>query len=55
LAAAVSGPGLLLSIAGWLITALMDSFRAPFWFDLLKRLMNVRGAGAKPAPLPASP
>jgi hypothetical protein len=29
---------------GWLITALAISLGAPFWFDLLSKLMRVRGA-----------
>ena len=34
---------------GWLITALAVSLGAPFWFDALKLLVNVRAAGPKPA------
>jgi hypothetical protein len=37
------------SIAGWLITAMSALFGAPFWFDALQRLVNVRGTGQKPA------
>ena len=37
-----------LSIVGWLLTASAALFGAPFWFDLLQRLANVRGAGNKP-------
>lgn len=37
-----------LSIVGWLVTASAALFGAPFWFDLLQRLVNLRGAGAKP-------
>ncbi|WP_367850195.1 hypothetical protein [Rhodoferax sp. WC2427] len=38
-------------IVGWLITAFMVSFGAPFWFDLLSKLLGQRGAtGPKPAP-----
>lgn len=33
---------------GYLITALAISFGAPFWFDLLGKLMQLRGAGKKP-------
>jgi len=33
---------------GWLITALAISLGAPFWFDLLKKVSNIRGTGAKP-------
>jgi hypothetical protein len=43
-----------LKIIGWLITALAVSMGAPFWFDLLSRLINVRGSGPKPASAAAS-
>jgi len=33
---------------GWLITALAISLGAPFWFDLLSKLIQIRGAGTKP-------
>jgi hypothetical protein len=33
---------------GFLITALMLSLGAPFWFDLLQKLVALRGAGVKP-------
>jgi hypothetical protein len=39
----------LVTIAGWIITALSALFGAPFWFDLLQRLVNLRGTGSKPA------
>ncbi len=32
------------SFIGWLITALAISLGAPFWFDMLSKLMRVRGA-----------
>jgi hypothetical protein len=32
-------------ILGWLITALAISMGAPFWFDILKRIVNIKGAG----------
>lgn len=35
-------------ILGWLITALAITLGAPFWFDVLQRFVNIRGAGAKP-------
>jgi hypothetical protein len=43
-----------LKIIGWLITALAVAMGAPFWFDLLSRLINVRGSGPKPATSAAS-
>lgn len=40
--------GVVLKLVGLLITAGALSFGAPFWFDLLNRFANLRGAGAKP-------
>lgn len=34
-----------LRILGWLVTALAISMGAPFWFDILKRVVNIKGAG----------
>jgi hypothetical protein len=39
---------------GWLITAFAVSFGAPFWFDLLQNLVNLRNAGQKPQKSDAS-
>lgn len=36
------------SILGCFITALAISLGAPFWFDLLNRLVKIRGTGTKP-------
>ena len=38
----------LLKAIGWLITALAVSLGGPFWFELLNRLVDMRGAGKKP-------
>jgi hypothetical protein len=38
----------LVTLAGWLITAGCISMGAPFWFNLLMQLVNVRRAGIKP-------
>lgn len=35
-------------LLGFLLTAIAVSLGAPFWFDLLKKLVNVRSSGAKP-------
>ena len=35
-------------IFGWLLTALAGSFGAPFWFDLLKRVANLRASEPNP-------
>ena len=32
----------LLTVLGWLITAFGVSFGAPFWFDLLNKMMVIR-------------
>jgi hypothetical protein len=37
-----------LHLFGWFLTATAVSIGAPFWFDLLKLLMVVRGSGKKP-------
>lgn len=37
-----------LQFLGLVMTALMLSLGAPFWFDLLKKLVAIRGAGVKP-------
>lgn len=36
------------TLAGWLITILAISLGAPFWFDALGKLSNLRAAGGKP-------
>jgi hypothetical protein len=36
------------ALFGWLATALMAGFGAPFWFDLLGKLVNLRSVGLKP-------
>jgi hypothetical protein len=40
---------LALKLIGILITALAARQGAPFWFDILKRVVNLRGTGANPA------
>lgn len=35
------------TLFGWVITALAISLGAPFWFDLLSKLIKVRGTGTK--------
>ena len=39
---------LLSKLAGWTITALAIFLGAPFWFDLLSKIVNLRGSGGKP-------
>jgi hypothetical protein len=36
------------SIVGWFVTASASLFGAPFWFDVLKMLVRLRGTGTKP-------
>jgi len=38
----------LLKIAGWFVMALSITLGAPFWFDLLKMLVNIRSSGGVP-------
>jgi hypothetical protein len=40
----------LLKILGWLIAVAGLAVGAPFWFDLLGRLVNMRATGPKPEP-----
>lgn len=45
------------NFVGWVLTAIAVSLGAPFWFDLLNKLVNLRIAGLKPekaTPVPAS-
>ena len=37
-----------MKLAGLLVTAGALSLGAPFWFDLLNKLVNLRAAGKKP-------
>lgn len=41
---AISG----IQFAGWLVTASATLYGAPFWFDLLQKLVRLRGTGNKP-------
>lgn len=40
--------GIFLKIVGILLTGAAVSLGAPFWFDLLNKLVNLRASGAKP-------
>lgn len=40
--------GSVQKIIGWLLTGFIVSFGAPFWFDILKRFVNVRNEGIRP-------
>jgi len=37
-----------ISILGWLISIIAVYLGAPFWFDVLNKFTNIRGAGVKP-------
>jgi hypothetical protein len=41
-----------LQVAGWLVTATTTLFGAPFWFDLMQRVVRMRATGAKPEEVP---
>jgi len=43
-----------ISILGWLITAIAVSLGAPFWYDTLNKLVDLRSAGKKPTTATAS-
>ncbi|MEM9848714.1 MAG: hypothetical protein AAF847_12540 [Bacteroidota bacterium] len=38
----------LLKFGGWIVTSFGIMLGAPFWFDLLRKLVNIRNSGAKP-------
>ncbi len=40
----------LMTVAGWLITAIAISLGSPFWFDALSKLAHLRTTGSKPKP-----
>jgi hypothetical protein len=35
-------------VVGWLLSAVAISMGAPFWFELLNKVVNVRNSGKKP-------
>ncbi len=41
--------GWILKILGLLVTALATAQGAPFWFDILKKIINIRSSGLNPA------
>jgi hypothetical protein len=43
-----NGLYILYRIPGWLITTLAITLGAPFWFDMLNKVINIRNAGLKP-------
>ena len=49
------GDVLMYHILGWLITAIAATLGAPFWFDMLNKIMSIRSAGKAPEEMPKSP
>jgi hypothetical protein len=45
-----AGVNTFLKIVGWLVTAIAVTFGAPFWFDTVSKLGNLRVGGTRPAP-----
>jgi hypothetical protein len=41
-----------LQAAGWIVTASTALFGAPFWFDLMQRVVRMRSTGARPEEMP---
>jgi hypothetical protein len=50
----VAGAEFALQVAGWLVTASTALFGAPFWFDLMQRVVRMRSTGTRPEDLPVS-
>lgn len=46
---------ILLMILGWLLTGLAVSLGAPFWFDVLNKVINIRSSGKAPSEQPKEP
>jgi hypothetical protein len=49
-----SGEEWAIALAGWLLTILAVSLGAPFWFDTLNKLSNLRMAGKRPEDKPTT-
>lgn len=49
------GDVLVYHLLGWLITAIAATLGAPFWFDMLNKIMSIRSAGKSPEEAPKSP
>jgi hypothetical protein len=49
-----AGADFALQFAGWLVTASTALFGAPFWFDLMQRVVRMRSTGSRPEELPVS-
>jgi hypothetical protein len=44
----VFGPDFALQVAGWIVTASTALFGAPFWFDVMQRIVRMRASGPRP-------
>ncbi|KAM3115610.1 hypothetical protein [Phormidesmis sp. 146-33] len=44
--------GFLRMMCGWVVSGIAIAMGAPFWFDLLGKLVNVRNSGSKPKSTP---
>jgi hypothetical protein len=42
-------------VLGWILTMIAVSLGAPFWFDMLNKVVNIRNAGKKPDPSDTQP
>jgi hypothetical protein len=50
------GSAVLFHLWGWLLTAIAVSLGAPFWFDILNKVITIRAAGKAPGEVrPAAP
>jgi hypothetical protein len=47
--------GWIQRVLGWLLTMIAVSLGAPFWFDMLNKIINIRNAGTKPATSDSQP
>jgi len=48
----MAGADFALQVAGWIVTASTALFGAPFWFDLMQRVIRMRSTGVRPGDLP---
>ena len=45
----LTGVAVLAAIAGWVLSIFAITLGAPFWFDIVQNIVNLRNAGPKPA------
>jgi hypothetical protein len=48
----VANADFALQVAGWIVTASTALFGAPFWFDLMQRVVRMRSTGTRPEETP---